>query len=219
MRRRTLLALAGALAAAPASAFADERRESLGEAFPLLSGYLSVHPSSRSLFYPAYRATRHGRLAPQTRARVEGGPSGGFPIEIDHLGFVTRLPTLADFHGGAYVVFEGEAFRFQLEARATEAPSSRADPALLAHALSQLNASLGSIAGHFAFLIPRLTAAFFPDARAGRATFADGRTQTLPVFHAPIDGPTPYFQPAHMEGANAILLDQRPTRITLGIPR
>ena len=221
MRRRTMLALLGALSAAPPAAWAaGDSREPAGEAFPLLTGYLAMRASERNLFYPAYRAARHGRLEPGTRAQVVGGAGGvAFPISIDRLGFVARLPTLADLRSGAQIVFEGEAYRFQLEARAALAPSSHPDPAVLTRALAQLNGATGTLAGRFAFLIPRLTAAFFPEGGGGHVGFADGHTAPLPLFQTTFDGPTPYFEPRRFAGATTILLYQAPTRITLGIPR
>ena len=56
MRRRDLIALLAAAAAAPGVAFADDNHLPLDKAFPLLSAYLTLPPAERSRPLPELSA-------------------------------------------------------------------------------------------------------------------------------------------------------------------
>lgn len=217
--RRSALALIVAAVAAPARALGEVRSEPLAEAFPLLGGYLALPQRQRTLFYLAYRAVRRGRLEVDVRAEIV--TPGGLRREItfDRLGFVERPPTLAEIRNGGQAQFGIEPFRFQLEARAAIAPSSHLDPTSLARALAQLDGSVNQVVGGLGIFIPRLTAAFFPEGAAGRVRLADGSEAPLRLFKTPLDGSTPYFEPARYPEALEVVLEETPTRITLGTPR
>ncbi len=220
MRRRHLLALIAASAAAPivvpAAALADDQRLALSKAFPMLEQYLGVPASERSRFYLAYRAVRDKRPTSDARAAIVGAGGAAVPLGFDRSGFVTRLPSLAELKGGAEFVIAGQPFKLQPEARCAIAPSTHIDAAELAAALAQANAAIAKAAGPLAVIIPKLTAAFFPDAVSGHALFADGRQAPLQVFNAPALGPVPFFEPAKAAGAKAVLLAKAPSRVLLG---
>jgi hypothetical protein len=216
MRRRQLLALIAATAAAPTAALADDQRIALAKAFPMLEQYLGVPPAERSRFYLAYRAMRDKHPTADARAAIVAPGGGAVPLAFDRAGVVTRLPTLAELKGPAQLVMQGQPFKFGLELRCAIAPSTRIDAAELAAALAQVNAAVTKVAGALAVMIPKLTTAFFPDSGGGRALFADGRQTPLPVFTAPIVGPVPFFEPARAAGAKAVLLARAPSRVLLG---
>jgi len=212
-----ILAAAGAWAW-PAAASAQPQRASVSAVFPLLGAYLTLPSALRSLFYFAYRPVRRGRTDFNVRARLAAGGTTA-PLALDRLGFVARLPTLAEIHAGAQVEFDGDPLRFQIEARAAQAPLARLEAAPIAAALAQINDDAYRLLGHFNIFVPKMTSAFFPESLGGRALFPDGRSESLPLFRTGLDGPTPYFEQAMFEGASHLALDQAPTRITLGIPR
>jgi hypothetical protein len=216
MRRRHLLALIAASAAAPIPAFADDQRVALAKAFPMLEQYLGVPPAARSRFYLAYRAVRDKRPAADARAAIVGAGGAAVPLALDRAGVVTRLPTLAELKGPAELVMQGQPFKLGLELRCAMAPSTHIDPIQLEAALAQVNAAVAKIAGALAMMVPKLTTAFFPDAGGGHALFADGRQTPLPVYAAPIVGPVPFFEPAKAAGAKAVVLARAPSRILLG---
>jgi hypothetical protein len=216
MRRRDLLALMAAAAAAPLPALADDQRVALAKAFPMLEQYLGVPPAERSRFYLSYRAVRDKRPTADAHGAIVAAGGAAVPLAFDHAGFVTRLPSMAELKSNAELVTSGAPFKLQLEARCAIAPSTHVDAGELAAALTQANAAVAKIAGPMAALIPKLTAAFFPDAGGGHALFADGRQTPLPVFNAPVLGPVPFFEPGKAAGAKTVLLVKAPSRILLG---
>src|SRR5579871_5185072 len=105
MRRRDLLVLIAASAAAPGAALADDNRVAIAKAFPMLEQYLSVPAPERSRFYLAYRATRDKRPVSDARAAIVGAGGAAVPLAFDRAGFLTtRLPSLAQLKGGGQVV-------------------------------------------------------------------------------------------------------------------
>jgi hypothetical protein len=215
MRRRHLLALIAAVAAAPGAALADDQHVALAKAFPMLEQYLGVPPGERSRFYLSYRTVRDKRPVSDAKGAIVGaGPP--VPLALDRAGIVTHLPTLAELKGPGELVMQGQPFKLGLELRCAMAPSTHIDPAQLEAALAQVNAAVAKIAGAMAVMVPKLTAAFFPDSGGGHALFADGHQTALPVFAAPIVGPVPFFEPAKAAGAKAVLLAKAPSRILLG---
>jgi hypothetical protein len=111
---------------------------------------------------------------------------------------------------------QGQPFKLGLELRCAMAPSTHIDPAQLEAALAQVNAAVTKIAGALAVMVPKLTAAFFPDSGGGHALYGDGHQTALPVFAAPVVGPVPFFEPAKAAGAKAVMLAKAPSRILLG---
>jgi len=217
MRRRDLIAVIAAAAAAPATVFADDQRVALAKAFPMLEQYLAVPPGERSRFYLAYRATRDRRPVSDARAAIVSPGAAAVPLSFDRAGFLTtRLPSLTQLKGGAQLVTTGAPFKLAAEARCAIPPSTHIAAAELAAALAQANAAVAKVAGPMAALIPKLTAVFFPDAGGGHAVLASGRQAPLPMFDAPTVGPVAYFEPARTAGATAVVLAKAPSRMLLG---
>lgn len=216
MRRRDLLALIAAAAAAPTAVLADDQRVALSKAFPMLEAYLGVPASERNRFYLAYRATRDKRPVSDVRAAIVGPGGAAVPLAFDHAGFVTRLPSLAELKGAGQFVIAGQTFKLQPEARCAIAPSTHIEAAELAAALAQANAAIAKAAGPAAMLIPKMTATYFPDAAGGRAQLADGKESPLPVVNAPNFGPIAFFEPAKTAGARAVVFAKAPSRVLLG---
>ncbi|HWF78840.1 MAG TPA: hypothetical protein VN694_16870 [Caulobacteraceae bacterium] len=222
MRRRELLALIAAAAAAPplvvpGLALADDQRVALSKAFPMLEAYLGVPPGERSRFYLAYRATRDKRPVSDVKASIVGAGGAAIPLAFDRAGFLTtRLPSLAELKGPGQFVIAGQPFKLAAEARCAIAPSTRIDAAELAAALVQANAAIAKAAGPAAMLIPKMTAAYFPDAGGGRDVLADGRESPLPVVNVPTIGPIAYFEPAKTVGAKAVVFAKAPSRVLIG---
>ncbi|HEY1427239.1 MAG TPA: hypothetical protein VGF50_11250, partial [Caulobacteraceae bacterium] len=174
MRRRDLIGLIAASAAAPASALADDNHLALAKAFPMLEQYLSVPPAERSRFYLVYRATRDKRPVSDARGAIVG-TGAPEPLSFDRAGFLTtRLPSLAQLKSAQQLVMSGAPYKLVAEARCAIAPSTRLEVAELAGALAQANAAVAKLAGPMAALF-KLTAVYFPDAGGGHAVFADGR--------------------------------------------
>ena len=66
-------------------------------------------------------------------------------------------------------------------------------------------------------LIPKMTAAYFPDAAGGRTRCSPTASRRpLPVFNVPNFGPVAYFEPAKTAGARAVVFAKAPSRILLG---
>ena len=217
MRRRELVAFIAAAAAAPTAVLADDQRLALSKAFPMLEQYLDVPASERSRFYLAYRATRDKHPVADARAAIVGPGGAAIPLAFDHAGFLTtRLPSLAELKGASQFVMAGQTFKLLPEARCAIAPSTRIDATELAAALAQANAAIAKIAGPAAMLIPKMAAAFFPDAAGGRAQLANGKESPLPVFNAPNFGPVAFFEPAKTAGARAVVFAKAPSRVLLG---
>jgi hypothetical protein len=217
MRRRELLALITAAAAVPTAALADDQRVALSKAFPMLEQYLGVPAPERSRFYLAYRATRDRRPVGDAKAAIVGPGGAAVPLAFDHAGFLTtRLPSLPELKGAGQFVIAGQTFKLLPEARCAIAASTRIDAGELAAALAQANAAIAKIAGPAAMLIPKMAAAFFPDATGGRAVLANGKESPLPVFNAPAFGPVAFFEPAKIAGAKAVVFAKAPSRVLLG---
>jgi hypothetical protein len=216
MHRRHLIALAFATAAAPSSALADDAVLPLAKAFPLLSAYLALPPGERSRFYLAFRAYRDKRPVTDPRAAIVGVNGARAAVAFDRTGQVLRLPTLADLKGPAQFAVQGAPFKLGPELRCSLPPSTRVDPAAIELALVQVNAAIAKVAGALSLVVPKLTAAYFPDSGTGQALLGDGRALPLPIFAAPIVGPTPYFEPARTVGAKSLVLARAPSRILLG---
>jgi hypothetical protein len=216
MRRRHLIALIAAAAAAPAVAFADDARQPLTKAFAFLDAYLGLPPAQRSRFYLAYRAYRDKRPAAGAGGAIIAANGARTPVPFDRIGEVMRLPSLAELKSGAMFECAGAPFRLGVELRPAGAPALRVDPNEIAAALAQANAAIQKIAGVLAMAAPKLTAAYFPDAGGGQVLLADGRAAPLPVTTAPVVGPVPYFEPASAAGARAVVLARMPSRVLLG---
>ena len=216
MRRRDLIALLAAGAAAPGVAFADDNHLPLDKAFPLLSAYLTLPPAERSRFYLVYRATRDKRPTGDAHAVMVAANGARTPLPLDRIGQVLSLPSLAALKSAATLEIAGAAFKLAPEVRPTIPPSARLDAGQLALALAQLNAAVAKLAGALAVMAPKMTCAFFPDAGSGQALMANGRSTPLPIFPTPIFGPVPYFETTTLVGARTLVLARAPSRIVLG---
>jgi hypothetical protein len=214
--RRLLLSAALAIAAAPGAAFAAPRRVPLDAAFVLLQPYLELAPAERDRFYFAYRAVRNAKPVPDARAAIVGADGQLTPLRIDADGLVENLPSLADLKSKARFEFEGPAFDFGVEMRATLAPATRLDAAALILALTQASAAMVKFSGAMAYAAPKITAAYFPGSSAGASLLEDGSSRPLPLFAYPGLGKVPYFQPSKKAQVQAVTLDRSPTRILLG---
>jgi hypothetical protein len=137
-------------------------------------------------------------------------------VAFDRAGIVMRLPSLAELKSGAHVEIEGAPFQLGLELRPMTPPSTRVDVGALAASLAQVNAAASKVAGALSFMVPKLTAAYFPDGVGGQAQLADGRLSPLAVVPAPVVGPVPYFEPSTVPGARAVVFARAPSRILLG---
>jgi hypothetical protein len=216
MRRRDLIALLAAGAAAPGVAFADDNHLPLDKAFPLLSAYLILPPAERSRFYLVYRATRDKRPTGDAHAVMVAANGACTPLAMDRIGQVLSLPSLAALKSAATLEIAGAAFKLAPEVRPTIPPSARLDAGQLALALAQLNAAVVKLAGALAVMAPKMTCAYFPDAGSGQALMANGRSTPLPIFPVPILGPVPYFETTTQVGAKTVVLARAPSRILLG---
>jgi hypothetical protein len=211
-----MLALLVAAAAEPSAAFADVKTIPIAKAFPFLAGYLALAPALRSRFYLAYKAMRDKRPTADAHATIIASNGARTPVAFDRLGNVVHLPSLADLKSGANVELEGTPFQIGLELRCAAAPSTHIDVGELAASLAQVNFAVAKFAGALSFAVPKLTAAYFPDAAAGQAVMADGRMAPLPVVAVPTIGPVPYFEPASLAGARSVVFAKAPSRILLG---
>jgi hypothetical protein len=221
MRRRHLLALLIAAAAAPSDVFAaNGRTVAINRMFPYLSMFLRTPLADRSRFYLAYRAVRDKRPAADARASFVAPNGARTPMVFDGTGAVTPLPSLAQLNSGAVVAFDGPPFQLELELRCAMPAATRIDVGDLDRSLAQVNRTVAELAGPLSLFAPKITAAFFPDAGSAVAIMADGRQQTLPVYLAPGIGVVPYIEPANLAGARTVVLAKPPSRIVLaGRPR
>jgi hypothetical protein len=216
MRRRDLIALLAAGAAAPGVAFADDNHLPLSKAFPLLDAYLTLAPAEHSRFYIVYRATRDKRPTADAHATIVAANGARAPLAFDRAGQVLSLPTLAALKSAATLEIAGAAFKLAPEIRCAMAPATRLDAVQLSLALAQLNAAVVRLAGALAVMAPKMTCAFFPDAGGGQAVMADGRPTPLPIYHSPVFGPLPYFETTRLVGAKTVVLARAPSHIVLG---
>ena len=216
MRRRQLLGFLAIAAAAPRVAFADVRTISLDKAFPYLAAYLQMPAAERSHFYLAFRAYRDKHPVGDVAAAIVAGNGARTPIAFDHQGIVTRVPDLATLKGGGHVEIAGKPFQMVPELRCATPPSVRIDVSQLAAALAQVNNAVVKFAGALSLVIPKFTAAYFPDAGPAQAVMADGRTAALPAFTFPSVGSVTYIEPAMLAGARTIVFARAPSRILLG---
>src|ERR1700733_14889266 len=101
MRRRHLLALLIAAAAAPSDALAAAGHTiAINRMFPFLSMFLRTPFADRNRFYLAYRAVRDKRPIADARASFIGANGARTPVVFDHTGAVVPLPTLAELNSG-----------------------------------------------------------------------------------------------------------------------
>ncbi|HVM98644.1 MAG TPA: hypothetical protein VMT68_00400 [Caulobacteraceae bacterium] len=215
MRRRSMLALMAAAAAAPRTALAADV-VSLDKLFPFLTAYLKLPFSDRSHFYLAYRAYRDKHPVADVKASILAPGGAHIPIGFDRQGIVTRLPDLALLTSGAQVAIESAPFQLGPELRCAIAPSNRIDVGELNMALVQVNKDVVKFAGALSFVVPKFTTAYFPDAGGAQAALADGRTAPLPTYTFPQLGPVAYIEPAAMATARSVMFARPPSRILLG---
>jgi hypothetical protein len=216
MRRRHLLALMTAALAAPRIAFADAKILPIDKAFPFLAAYLGLPAAQRSRFYLAYRAMRDKRPALDARATIIAANGARTPVMFDRFGAVARLPSLLELKSAASVEIDSTPFQLGVELRCATPPSTRIDVSELSASLAQVNLAVTKVAGAFSLIIPKLTAAYFPDAVGAQALMSDGHTVALPVYSAPIVGVVPYIEPGMLAGARTVMLARPPSRIVLG---
>jgi hypothetical protein len=216
MRRRHLLALLAAAVAAPGGALAaGGHAVAIDRMFPFLSTFLGTPRADHSRFYLAYRAVRDKRPISDARASFIAPNGARTPIAFDRTGAVVRLPTTAELKSGAVVAFDGAPFQLELEVRCAMPNATRLDVAELDLSLAQVNQTVAKLAGPFAFIAPKVTAAYFPDGGAAVAIMADGRQRALPIYLAPGFGPVWYIEPASLGGARTVILAKPPSRIVL----
>ena len=217
MRRRQLLGFLAIAASTPRVAFADVTTISIDKGFPYLSAYLAMPAAERSRFYLAFRAYRDKHPVAGVSAAIIAANGARTPIAFDHMGMVTtRLPDLAVLKSGAHIEIDGAPFELGPELRCATPPATHVDVHDLALALAQVNAAVVKFAGAFSFVIPKFTAAYFPDAGAAQALMADGRTAALPAFSWPALGAVSYIEPATLTGARTVVFARAPSRIVLG---
>lgn len=217
MRRRNLLTLLAVFAASPRLAFADAPKiVPIDKAFPYLSAYLGLPVGQRSLFYLAYRAVRDKHPAPDARATFVAANGARTPVLFDRVGTVARLPSLAELKSAANVEIDSAPFQLGIELRSATPPSTRIDVGQLNASLTQVNNAVAHFAGALSLIVPKLTAAYFPDAAGAQVVMADGRAVPLPVFAAPVLGAVPYIEPSLLAGARTVVLARAPSRIVLG---
>ena len=164
----------------------------------------------------AYRALRDKHPALDARATLIAASGVRTPLLFDRIGAVARLPSLAEMKSAANVEFDSAPFQLGIELRCAAAPSTRIDVAELAASLAQVNSAVAKLAGPLSLIVPKLTAAFFPDAVGAQAMMSDGHMVALPVFAAPIIGQVPYIEPGVLAGAKMVMLVRAPSRIVLG---
>lgn len=217
MRRRHLLALLAAVAASPPLAVAaDFKIVPIDKAFPFLAAYLALPVAERSRFYLAYRAMRDKHPALDARAMIIAPNGARTPMIFDHIGAVARLPSLAELKSAANVEIDSAPFQLGVELRCATAPSTRIEVAELVASLAQVNLAVSRVTGALSLIIPKLTAAYFPDAVGAQALMGDGHVVALPVYTAPIIGQVPYIEPGMLAGAKTVMLARAPSRIVLG---
>ena len=216
MRRRQVIGFLAMAVATPRVAFADVRTISLDKAFPYLAAYLQMPAGERSHFYLAFRAYRDKHPVADVAAAIVAANGARTPIAFDRQGIVTRVPDLATLKSAAHVEIASAPFQMAPELRCATPPSIRVDVAQLAAALAQVNNAVVKFAGALSFVIPKFTAAYFPDAGSAQALMADGRTAALPAFTFPSIGPVPYIEPATLAGARTVVFARPPSRILLG---
>jgi hypothetical protein len=217
MRRRHLLGFLAIAASAPRVAFADVKTISIDKAFPYLSAYLGMPAAERSRFYLAFRAYRDKRPVAGVAAAIVASNGARTPLAFDRAGIMTtRLPDLAVLKSAAHIEIDGAPFELGPELRCAMPPATHVDVRDLMLALMQVNAAVVKFAGALSFVIPKFTAAYFPDAGAGQALMADGHTAALPAFSWPSLGAVSYIEPATLIGARTVVLARAPSRILLG---
>jgi hypothetical protein len=216
MHRRSLLAAILSAAAAPGLALAEPKRMPLGKAFQFLEAYLKLPFKDRSLFYLAYRAVRGRRTAPDARADIVGPDGSTIPLKVSRDGVVTNPPSLDELQKGSVLNVEGQPFGMAIELRAAVQPAPRVDAKELAQSLKQLNDTAAKHAGPLAFMVPKFSIAYFPDAADARVVLADGTTQPLPTFETPDFGEVPYFEPGKSD-AKAVVFARPPSRVILAM--
>jgi hypothetical protein len=217
MRRRRLLTLLAAAATSPGLAFAAEvKTVPIDKAFPFLSAYLGLPVPQRSRFYLAYRAMRDKHPISDAKAAIIAANGARTPVAFDRLGVVMRLPSLAELRSAANVEIDGAPFQLGIELRCATQPSTHIDVGELVASLAQVNLAVAKLAGALSFIVPKLTAAYFPDAAGGQVLMGDGRATALPIYPAPTVGPVLYIEPALLAGAKTIVLAKAPSRIVLG---
>ena len=216
MLRRQLLGFLAIATATPSVAFADARTISLDKAFPYLAAYLALPAADRSHFYLAFRAYRDKHPVGDAAAVIVAANGARTPIAFDHQGIVTHVPDLATLKSGGHVEIASAPFQMGPELRCATPPSLRIDVAQLTIALAQVNNAVVKLAGPLSLVVPKFTAAYFPDAGAAQAVMADGRTATLPVFAFPTIGAVAYIEPTALAGARTVILAKAPSRILLG---
>jgi hypothetical protein len=217
MRRRDLLALLAVVAAAPGEVMAaNVQTFPIDKAFPFLAAYLALPAAARSRFYLAYRSMRDKHPISDGRATIVAPGGARTPVAFDRVGEVTRLPSLAELKSGANVEVDGAPFQLGLELRCAIASATRLDVVQLSLALDQVNQAAARFAGPLSLVIPKFTAAYFPDAGSAQVVMGDGRATALPVVAVPNLGPVPYIEPSALVGARTVQLARAPSRILLG---
>jgi hypothetical protein len=217
MRRRQLLGFLAIAASMPRVAFADVRTLSIDKAFPYLAAYLAMPAAERNRFYLAFRAYRDKHAVTGVTAAIVAANGARTPIGFDRAGIMTtRLPDMALMKSGAHLEIDGAPFELGPELRCSTPPATHVDVRDLTLALAQVNAAVVKFAGALSLVIPKFTAAYFPDAGAGQALMADGRTTALPAFSWPAIGAVSYIEPAMLTGARSVVFTRAPSRILLG---
>jgi hypothetical protein len=215
MRRRSVLALMAAAAATPGAALAGPFLP-IDKVFPYLTAYLGLPVGDRSHFYLAYRAYRDKHPVSDVKATIVGANGARTPIGFDRQGMVvSRLPDLAELKSGAQVSIESAPFQLGPELRCALSPSTRIEVVELNLALAQVNKDVGKFAGALALVLPKFTAAYFPDAGGAQALMADGKAQPLPTITVPQLGAVAYIEPAAMSAARSVVFAKPPSRVVL----
>jgi len=204
------LALTG-LAIAPAAVAQETKLVEAGKAFPFLERFLNLPPQDRTRFKLSYAPVRDGKLARGVKATLVEPTGARIPLTFDADGFFARTPSAAQLAAKAQVAFDvpagaklGTTIRFDPLLR----PATEYEAGELAATVDETNRVIAKAAGAAAMLAPKMAGIAFPGAGAGRAVFADGHDQLLPLERG-----APVFRPDELKGVVRVRLDSPPTRV------
>jgi hypothetical protein len=215
LSRRDLIVTAGAAAALPSLAWAEDKKQPdppVKKVFRFYDVYLGIPAAERTRFAMNYYLKVNGKPASGQELFIV--MPGGARVLLTQAadGRLTRMPTLAEWKDGVLTATKknpADKFQLSMELNALVRFGETMATADIQAAIDQCNAAVKKRAGVIGFAVPKMEQVLFAGAGSGQA-IAGPKASPLPVFKSYVA-----FKPADHAGAQSLKFARAPVRAML----
>lgn len=212
--RRTLIAAAAAVFAAPSAVLAADEAKPvpLKKVFPYFDLYLGIPAADRTRFALVYYLKINGKPAVGQTLWAVSASGARTALTTGADGRFTKLPSLVDLKSGTLDVQKARAsdkYGISMEIQPLVRLTETVSAADLIAAMDQCNAAIRKKAGLIGLAIPKMEQVVFPHGE-GTVVLTGGKTAAMSLVRT-----APAFKPAVHPGAVAVKFTKVPARALL----